>query len=126
MVVEVSGWFTLLTAGFGLIGLLAGLVAFARASYAKSTIDTLKESNAALTERVDMLESERTHYKGVADTKTAEVAVLERALSGRDDITRLESELQSHREVLLARLQSMDGRLDDLLRLAGDKRGRDE
>lgn len=41
----------------------AAAVAYFRASYAKATIDTLRDSNAALTERVGLLELEVTTEK---------------------------------------------------------------
>lgn len=72
-----------------LISVVASAVAVARASLAKSTIETLQSSNAALTERVDILEEERDRQEKKIAEMDAENTVLRRMKSGAEGIERL-------------------------------------
>ncbi len=57
---DVSGWLATLGVVLGVVLAVATVVAYFRTALAKATIDTLKESNAALTEQVAILKSEAT------------------------------------------------------------------
>src|SRR5690242_11398232 len=54
-----SGWVALVAGTLGVLGLLASAAAYLRAGYAKATVQTLSENNAALTEQVRILKDER-------------------------------------------------------------------
>ena len=55
---DVTGWLTTLGVVLGVVLAVATVVAYFRTALAKATIDTLKESNAALIEQVGILKAE--------------------------------------------------------------------
>jgi hypothetical protein len=109
-----GGWLGLIVAVLGALGLLASAAAYFRASYAKATVATLAESNAALSEQVrilkeerdeDRLERERERKEDAA--KAAQMAVkiealerenatLREVVQGKADVERLVMLIQDH------------------------------
>ena len=72
-----------------LIALVASSVAVARASLSKSTIEVLKGSNEALTERVALLEQDNTRQATQLAALKAENSALQTYVSGTDAIKNL-------------------------------------
>jgi cell division protein FtsB len=110
-----------LTAAFTILGVVAGLlvaaasvVAFFRANLAKSTIDTLRDSNAALTGRVAELEAENGRQATKLEHLEQEAADLRTYVSGTEAIARLEQQFADHRA-------DMVGRLDGIAAAVGAK-----
>lgn len=109
-----TGWVGLAVAVVGLLGLLASAAAYLRASYAKATVATLSESNAALSEQVEILkgqreeeareraaEKERAAAEVYALTTRVEAqerenAVLREAVQGKADVERVIMVIQDH------------------------------
>jgi hypothetical protein len=110
-----------LTAALSTIGVLVGLlvvaatvVAFFRANYAKATIDTLRDSNTALTERVKELEAENGRQAVKIAHLEDEAVALRSYVSGTEAVARLEQkfdhyhgELTEHRGVVTERLDAI-------------------
>ena len=105
---QVPAWLGALSVALAIITGTAAAVAFYRSSYARTTIDTLKESNAAYVEhqglqdaKIASLEAEVAHYRTTSATDRARVETLEKALQGKADFERLESLIiDHHREVM--------------------------
>lgn len=76
-----------------LVSVVASAVAVARASLAKSTIETLQQSNAALTERVDLLvkDNERQGVRLAAVER--ENDMLRGLAAGTEAVDRVEKQL---------------------------------
>lgn len=92
---------------FGVVLVVATVVAYFRASLARATIDTLKESNAALTERVAMLEQEQGRTKLEMESLKRENDVLREAVSGKADVAEILALItHHHQEVTAARHES--------------------
>jgi hypothetical protein len=69
-----SGWVGVAVAVLGALGLLASAAAYLRASYAKATVATLAESNAALSEQVRILKDERDAERQEREAERARLA----------------------------------------------------
>lgn len=69
-----------------MISVVASAVAVARASLAKSTIETLQQSNAALTERVDILVSDKAETTARLSALEGENKLLRSLKSGSDAV----------------------------------------
>jgi hypothetical protein len=83
---------TLLTGTLGvlaLLSLIASAAAIAKANYAKSTIETLEKSNAALTGRVKILEDESVRKDTLIASLASENLALQTYVSGTDAIKAL-------------------------------------
>ena len=124
----------------GFVLVVATVVAYFRASLAKATIDTLKDSNAALTERVSILERETTAMRVQTEALTRENNVLREAVSGKADVAEILALITHHHsEVTMARhatdeqmaaaFLALNNKLDsdrraltDVLALLGSKR----
>lgn len=124
----------------GLVLVVATVVAYFRASLAKATIETLKDSNSALTDRVAILEAEQERQKVRTESLERENATLREAVSGKADVAEILALItHHHNEVTAARHESdarmtaafveMHHRFDsdrrklvDILQLLGDKR----
>lgn len=85
-----------------IIGVLLGVIAavafammYFRGSYAKATIETLKQNNDALIERVDLLDDRANECAARADVLERENEMLKRMVTGADAIKTLQ-EAVSH------------------------------
>ena len=72
-----------------LISVVASAVAVARASLAKSTIETLQQSNAALTERVDLLVEDNSRQSIRLAALERENEILRTLASGTESVERV-------------------------------------
>lgn len=91
-----GGGVSLVLGLFALVALVCALVAFARVSLTKSTVEVLSESNRALTERLDIMESEKTRQDAemtIMKAKLVKVegenATLRSLVTGTEAIQRL-------------------------------------
>lgn len=137
-----SGWVGLAIAVLGLLGLLASAAAYLRASYAKATVATLAESNAALKEQVEILKAERDADTIERETEratlTARLETLERengtlreVVQGKADVERVIMVIQDHHHEVIQDRKSfhrewqgemgkIQGSLDDTLVAVGE------
>jgi hypothetical protein len=104
----------LAVAVLGALGLLASAAAYLRASYAKATVATLSESNAALSEQVEILKNaredeakERLEERRRAaqeivglttrvEAQERENAILREAVQGKADVERVIQVIEDH------------------------------
>lgn len=109
-----SGWVGLAVLILGALGLLASAAAYLRASYAKATVTTLSESNAALSEQVEILKTQRAQEAAAlvverersasevyalttrVETQERENTVLREAIQGKADVERVIMVIQDH------------------------------
>lgn len=112
--------FTLVMGMFALIALIAALVAFARVSLTRSTVEVLTQSNTALNERITIMEREKVLQDvKLAEMKTgvekleAENTTLRNLATGSEHIQRLADmvllatqERQSEHHDILAMMQT--------------------
>lgn len=117
-----GGWSTIGVVLTGL-GVLAGLlviaaaaVAYFRASYARATIETLRDSNNALTGRVTELEASEARLIVRCDAQEQELRNLRTYVSGTEAVHALELKVDAYHGELLDHRRELIGRLD---RLAG-------
>jgi hypothetical protein len=144
-----SGWVALIVGVLGATGLLASAAAYFRASYAKATVATLAESNAALSEQVRILKEERDEdrkeredERREASQKNAAMAirvealerengVLREVVQGKADVERLVMLIQDHHHEVIedrkafhiewrGEIDKMQGTLDDVLSATGE------
>jgi hypothetical protein len=137
-----SGWVGLAIAILGLLGLLASAAAYLRASYAKATVATLAESNAALKEQVEILkaerdadelerEAERARMTARLETLERENGTLREVVQGKADVERVIMVIQDHHhEVIQDRkafhlewrgeIGKLQGTMDDTLVAVGE------
>lgn len=98
----IPGVFGVLGAFFGIIALVAAAVAVFRANYMKATIDTLKESNAALSDRNDQLDRDIAECQKQLATLKAENHALQNYVSGTEAIHELGHQLkEQHTEAMV-------------------------
>lgn len=103
---SVTSWLSVIGLGITLITAAAAAVAFFRASYAKTTIETLKENNSALTEQVGILKEGHDNAVRELGELRAENSVLREALQGKADVERVIRVIEDHhRDVIEERLQ---------------------
>lgn len=95
---------SIVSTGILLLGVLALAVAYYRASYAKATIATLKDSNAALTERVEILEDQAERCNKELDRVTAENTNLKSYVAGTEAIALLRQTIENQHHELMQRL----------------------
>lgn len=100
----------------GMLVIAASVVAYFKASYARATIETLRDSNTALTSRVAELEADNTRLKTEAAAQKQELANLRTYVSGTEAVHALEvkvdayhKELREHRRDLIQRLDRLTG-----------------
>lgn len=74
---------------FAVLSAVASVAAFFKANLSQKIIETLKESNAALTERVTLLEGENTRDKAQIRSLLAENAALQTYVSGTEAVKEL-------------------------------------
>lgn len=74
---------------FAILSAVASVAAFFKANLSQKIIETLKESNAALTERVRILEDESTRDKAQIRALVAENAALQTYVSGTEAVKEL-------------------------------------
>lgn len=144
-----SGWVALIAGTLGVLGLLASAAAYLRAGYAKATVQTLSENNAALTDQVRILKEEREEdqrqrqeerTKSAAEVfaLTARVEAQERendilreAIQGKADVERLVMLIQDHHHEVIEDRKAFHAEwagevgkvlagLDDLLKVSGE------
>lgn len=145
----VSGWLGVVLAVIGVLGLVASAAAYLRASYAKATVATLSESNAALTDQVRILKEEREEEAKEraaereraaqemyaltvkVETQERENAVLREAVQGKADVERVIMVIQDHHHEVVedrrafhaewrGEIDKMLGSQDDLIKAVGD------
>lgn len=145
----ISGWVGVAVGVIGLLGILAGTAAYLRAGYAKATVQTLSENNAALTDQVRILKEERTEEKASHDAERAKSAaeiyaltarveaqerendILREAIQGKADVERLVMLIQDHHHEVIedrkafhtewrGEVGKITASLDDLLKVAGE------
>jgi hypothetical protein len=92
---QILGW---LPIAFGFVVIAAAVVAYYRSSLAKATIDTLKESNGALTERVGLLEVDSERKTEQIRTLKAENETLRNVVTGIDFLKRISTDLNAYNE----------------------------
>jgi hypothetical protein len=89
--------FGVIGAILGILGLVGAGIAVLRSSYMKATVDTLKESNAALTERNTQLDRATAECSARMDALERENANLRTYVSGTDAIKSLGEQMaQQH------------------------------
>lgn len=137
-----SGWVGVVVAILGLLGLLASAAAYLRASYAKATVATLAESNAALKEQVEILKAERDEDQRERETEKAalthrletlehENGTLREVVQGKADVERVIMVIQDHHHEILTdrkafhnewrgEINKIQGTVDDVLVAAGE------
>lgn len=137
-----TGWVGVVVTLIGLLGLLASAAAYLRASYAKATVSTLAESNAALSEQVRILKSEREDderervkerlaTQGRLETLERENGTLREVVQGKADVERLVMLIQDHHHEVIEDRKSfhkewrgeadkMQGTVDDVLAAVGE------
>ena len=96
-----------------IVGIVVVVVTYFRASYAKATIETLKESNAALTERVDILESENERCSAELRGLKTENTNLRNYVSGTEAIGGLQSMITEQFRTITASIDDVKGLLND-------------
>lgn len=108
---------TVLGGLLGLVIAVASLVAYFKASYARATIETLRDSNNALTGRVAELEASEARLMIRCDALEREAVNLRGYVSGTEAVRALEAkvdayhgELQEHRRELIGRLDRLTAR----------------
>lgn len=89
----------------GLLVVAAVAVAYFRASYAKATIETLKEDNEALRNRVETLEEEDRTKQTKIEHLRQENEALRDLVTNRVEIDTLTIQLQHHHTQALALLE---------------------
>lgn len=132
-----TGWVGAIAAILGLLGLLASAAAYLRATYAKATVATLAESNAALKERVELLtgdlvneRADRAQEKVDHATQRAadmarlaavevENATLRELVQGKADLDRLVLLVNDNTAALRQDLSVNGEKIDSLLRAQG-------
>jgi hypothetical protein len=137
-----SGWLALVVTILGALGLLASAAAYLRASYAKATVATLAESNAALTEQVAILkakaeadeqdrERERLSMTGRLNLMESENNTLREVVQGKADVERLVMLIQDHHHEVIGdrtrfhtewrgEIDKIQATLDDTLTAVGE------
>jgi SepF-like predicted cell division protein (DUF552 family) len=144
-----SGWVALIAGTLGVLGLFASAAAYLRAGYAKATVQTLSENNAALTDQVRILKEEReeenrqraeertrAHAEVFALTARVEAQerendILREAIQGKADVERLVMLIQDHHHEVIEDRKSfllewrgeigkVQAGLDDLLKATGE------
>lgn len=117
-----------LTAALSTIGVLAGLlviaavvVAFFRANYAKATIDTLRDSNTALTSRVTELEAENSRQAVKLKHLEDEAEALRGYVSGTEAVRALEQKVDTYQIGLAEHRRALVERLDLIAAAVGAK-----
>lgn len=108
---------------FAVVLVVATVVAYFRASLAKATIDTLRDSNNALQERVTILESETEKMKVKTESLQRENGILREAVSGKADILQIVQLLENHHNTVMDRKAVLDRKVDDILGILQDRRG---
>jgi predicted RNase H-like nuclease (RuvC/YqgF family) len=98
-----------------LLVIAAVAVAFYRASYARATIETLRESNNALTNRVSELEASEGRLKLRCDSLEREAVSLRGYVSGTEAVRELEKKVEAYHGELLAHRRELISRLDKLV-----------
>ena len=144
-----SGWVALVAAIIGVLGGLSGAVAYLRAGYAKATVQTLGENNAALSDQVRILKEERAEDQRLRQeerTKSAaevfaltarveaqerENDILREAIQGKADVERLVMLIQDHHHEVIedrrafhvewrGEIDKIVASQDDLLKAVGE------
>lgn len=122
---------SLATLGLAFAAIAGAVVAYFRVGLSKSTIETLKESNAALNERVGDLRTEQVTTATRLSAVESENAVLRDALSAKIDVSAILELVGRHHAVTVATAEAFDGRftaamIDVSDRLTSNKRAIDD
>lgn len=92
------------------LSLLAAALAYTRSQYAKATIEVLKESNGALTERVRLLEEDSEHCQTKLALLENENNNLRTYVSGAEAVQVLAAQLkQQHTEQIVRLAEISEG-----------------
>lgn len=81
-----------------LVALLVAAIAVAYSALTRTTITTLKESNAAYAERITNLEKDRVTDQAAIATLKAERDTLARVVTGEVHLVTIEGQLQQHHD----------------------------
>lgn len=87
-----------------LVGIVGAAFAYFKAAYARGTIETLKDSNAALIEKVDILEGASVECTTRLQAVEAENATLRTVVSGSDAIHTLARQIADQHAEVMARV----------------------
>lgn len=112
---EASAVLSLILGALTLVAVVASAVAVARATLAKTTIETLKQNNDALAARVDLLEEENARQATRLAALQSENTALQSYVSGTDAIKEVAAMIAKadiarsteHHEILAA-VQAME------------------
>jgi len=109
---DLSRPLNLLTGLIGLATLLAALIAFFRSGLAKATIETLKESNAALDERVRILEEQNRRLEVDLGAAHRTIEVLRDLATGANQMAQFQAQVVA----LIQQQTAEHGEILELLR----------
>lgn len=108
---QVASLFGIIGGAIALVGVTAIALFYFRSSYSKATIDSLKENNQALTERVGLVEAEAERCTTRCTALEQENSTLRALVTGRSAIEALELTLRDvHHEAM-----SMDTTTQELI-----------
>jgi hypothetical protein len=107
---------TILAGLAALLVVLAAAVAYYRASYARATIETLRDSNAALTDRVIVLEASETRLTAENTAQKQELVNLRTYVSGTEAVHALGTKVDAYHQELTTHRRDLVDRLDVIAR----------
>lgn len=118
---------TTLSTALSVLGVLCGLLVIAaaalalfRANYAKATIDTLRDSNTALTDRVKELEADNTRILAQNESQATELRYLRTYVSGTEAVKALERKVEEHQRDLVTHRRALVATLERIERKLGN------
>lgn len=116
-----NAWIVGVAGIFGIVALVGVIVAYFRVNLSQATIDTLKESNAALTARNGELDSELLDIKARVGALERENESLRSALDGKADVERIAVLVEHHHEDVMADRRMFQDRFTAAMVEMGDK-----
>lgn len=105
----------------GLLVIAATVVAFFRANYAKATIETLRDSNTALTARVAELEAEDVRKSTKIEHLESEAVALRSYVSGTEAVRELDRKIDLYQQGLSEHRRALVARLDEIAKAVAAK-----
>lgn len=96
----------------GLVGLMVAAIAVAYSALIRTTIATLKDSNAALTERVGLLEQDRVRDQAEIKRLTTENQVLRGVVSGTEQLAAIRAAMLEQHQDQMTTLNAILGKLE--------------
>lgn len=104
-----------------IVVLVAVIVAYFRVNLSQATIDTLKESNAALTTRNGELDAELLDLKPRVAALERENEVLRSALGGKADVERIAALIEHHHDEVMADRRAFEERFTAAMVTVGER-----